>query len=89
MLFTTPVTANTTLQCIEKEVGVRNLAVNHGETPRVRGLDKSGQLLEIYANEETGSWTLTVTTQRNTICEVSHGEYFTLVRELFKEGELN
>jgi len=34
------------------------LKQQHGETPVVRGISESGSLMVIFANEETGEWTL-------------------------------
>lgn len=45
------------------------------------GVAASANLVEVFASEETGSWTITVTTRNGPTCIVASGQSFELLRE--------
>ena len=63
-------------QCAERSLIVERLAEEYGESRQSLGLTGSGQLLEVFASPETGTWTITVTTANGLACLVAAGEAF-------------
>ena len=49
-----------------------------GEHLAAGGLTTAGRLLQVYANREKGTWTVTVTTPDGVSCLVSSGEAFAI-----------
>ena len=47
--------------CAERTTIVERLAAEYGETRQAIGLASASQVVEIFASDETGSWTITVT----------------------------
>lgn len=52
------------------------LAKRYGEVQRSMGLVQDNTVMELYANEKTGTWTLTVTVQEGMTCFVAAGTDF-------------
>jgi hypothetical protein len=48
-------------KCQERMKLLYELANKYLEAPIFRGLDKDGQMLEVFANPKTGTWTVTRT----------------------------
>lgn len=64
--------------CGPRERIVAQLTDRHGETRRAVGLQQNMQVMELYANDETGSWTIIVAMPTGVACLVSAGEEFHL-----------
>lgn len=62
--------------CIPRDAAVDTLANRCGESPVVGGLSERGVFLEVWANEETGSWTAVITTPDGVSCLVDAGDDF-------------
>ncbi len=62
--------------CGPRERIVAQLADKHGETRRAVGLQQNMQVMETYANSETGSWTIIVAMPTGVACLVAAGEAF-------------
>lgn len=78
--FFSPVNAQQ-LRCNQQTEVEDRLTGNYGETRKSYGLSEiQGQffLVETWANEETGTWTITVTGPNKITCLVSQGSNFTL-----------
>lgn len=76
-------------QCAPYELLVAGLARNYGENRRVAGLaGVEGRLLfEVYANDETSTWTAITVTPEGTACLLASGDMFSDVpSELPKAG---
>lgn len=61
--------------------GDRNRIVDHlqsrfGESVRSTGLAGPNRIVEVFASDETGSWTITVTSANGTTCLMASGQYF-------------
>ena len=68
--------------CAPHDVVMINLAERYGETRQGMGLvSPSSNVMEIWANLETGSWTLTATTAGGPTCLVASGEGYQVVNE--------
>jgi hypothetical protein len=66
-------------QCNQRAAVMAHLAEKYGETPRAAGLAANSTVMELLANDETGSWTITVTTPDGTTCLIASGMNFEAV----------
>ncbi len=70
----TPVAeAQTRSACADRTQVVARLAEKYGETLQSMGLQQSDAIMEIYASEETGTWTILVTRPDGQACLVAAG----------------
>lgn len=60
--------------CAPRDQVVALLTESYGETPRGMGLTSGDGILEIYASEETGSWSALVTSPDGNACLVAAGQ---------------
>lgn len=67
--------------CAPRETVVEQLAADYGESRRSIGLAARGSVIEIFASQETGTWTITVTDTRGIACLVAAGQAFEAVDE--------
>jgi hypothetical protein len=65
-------------QCAPAEAVHEGLSRNYGETPQATGEAADGAVMALYANEETGTWTLLVVTVGQA-CLVASGGGFVRV----------
>ena len=70
-----PVQAGTPA-CAERTSIVESLAAKYGETRQAIGLASASQIVEIFASEETGSWTIIVTRADGMTCLIAAGQHF-------------
>ena len=75
-----PGTALATQQCGERDLVVNKLAATYGESRRGYGLAANQTLMEVYASDETGSWTITVTMPNGTTCMIASGQHYEAVK---------
>lgn len=68
--------AQQTRNCGPREVVVTRLAEGYGETRQSMGLGANNAVVEVFASEETGTWTITVTTANGLTCLVASGQAF-------------
>lgn len=54
------------------------LAAQYGEARQAIGLGANNMVFEIYASDETGSWTITATTPGGPTCLMAAGQAFQL-----------
>lgn len=62
--------------CADRTTIVDRLAEGYGETRQAIGLASSSQIVEVFASEETGTWTITVTRPDGTTCLMAAGKHF-------------
>ena len=55
---------------------VNRLADGYGETRRSRGLASPTQAVEMFANDDTGTWTLLTSTPTGRACVVGSGRFY-------------
>lgn len=67
-------------QCGAREALVAVLADRYGETRRALGLAQNA-VMELFASEETGTWTIAVTTPDGRMCLVAAGEGYQPIAE--------
>lgn len=78
--------AQQALPCGPRDVIVELLAERWGETRKSVALDTNGAMVEIFASEETRTWTLAVSNPGGVTCIVLTGHAWEAVKE--PEGEL-
>ncbi|MEL7256866.1 MAG: hypothetical protein AAFN80_03365 [Pseudomonadota bacterium] len=62
--------------CAPREMVVENLAAKYGESRQSMGLGANNAVVEVFASEETGTWTITVTSVHGITCMVASGQAF-------------
>ncbi|EEE38117.1 hypothetical protein RKLH11_1958 [Rhodobacteraceae bacterium KLH11] len=68
-------------QCARRADVVQRLAEVYGETRRSIGIARQGAVMEMFASEATGSWTITVTLPEGLTCLVASGHTFEALTE--------
>ncbi len=72
---TNPASAQNML-CGQREMVVNELTGRYGEQVRGMGLAHQNRIVEVYVSEETGTWTITVTSPNGTTCLMAAGQHF-------------
>lgn len=67
--------------CAERERVVERLSDTYGESRQSIGLAANNQVMEVFANLESGSWTVTVTLPSGITCLIASGMAFEDVEE--------
>lgn len=62
--------------CGERKAIVAQLERKYGETRRSIGLQQGRGVVEVYASDKTGSWTILVTNTEGKSCLMAAGEAF-------------
>ncbi|SEM46444.1 hypothetical protein SAMN04488077_10517 [Roseovarius tolerans] len=62
--------------CAPREVVVDRLATAYGETRQSMGLGAQGAVMEVFASQTSGSWTITVTLPDGLTCLIASGRVF-------------
>ncbi len=60
--------------CGPREALVERLSTTFGETRRGIGLGRGDKVVEVFASDATGSWTITVTMPDGRMCLVASGQ---------------
>lgn len=68
--------AEAQMVCGKRDNIVSQLEKKYGETRRSVGLQQGRGVVEVFASNETGSWTILVTDTRGTSCLMAAGEAF-------------
>ena len=80
-VMTTAVSAQQTRNCGPRELVVNRLAEGYGETRQSMGLGANNAVIEVFASDESGTWTITVTTPNGMTCLVASGQAFEALAE--------
>ncbi|MGR3714965.1 MAG: hypothetical protein ACU0A6_17800 [Shimia sp.] len=67
--------------CAARTDVIARLADRYGETRQALGLAQQGAVIEIFASDTTGTWTITVTAPNGTSCLVASGQAFERLSE--------
>ena len=74
--------------CADHATLQERLAETWGESRRSIGLGSDGAVMEVFASEDTGTWTIAVTRPGGPTCIVAAGEHFeALAEDLPPPGE--
>jgi hypothetical protein len=68
-------------QCGPREMVLQSLADRYSETRRSLGLAGPTQMMELFANDATGTWTITLTMPDGVTCMVASGQGFQTLDE--------
>ncbi len=68
--------------CAPREMVVDRLASKYGETRQSMGLGANNAVVEVYASETSGSWTIIVTSASGLTCLVASGQAFEELAEV-------
>jgi hypothetical protein len=64
--------------CASIDQVVKRLGSEFGEHLSAAGLGSQGQMMAIYSNPESGTWTITVTTPDRVSCVIATGKGFAI-----------
>lgn len=67
--------------CAPREMVVDRLASVYGETRQSMGLGANNAVVEVFASDSSGSWTITVTSANGVTCLVASGQHFENLNE--------
>jgi len=73
-----PVSANPGVRCAAHNDVVERLSQIYGERRQAIGLATGSSVMEVYASDESGSWSITVTQPGGPTCLVASGQGFRL-----------
>lgn len=76
LLTGTALAQSATQPCAERDKVVQRLTSNYGETVQSMGLGANNGVMEVFASEETGTWTITVTMPNGQTCLIASGQAF-------------
>jgi len=68
-------------KCAPRDAVIERLAGTYGETRQSIGLGEQGMMIETFASENTGTWTITVTNPNGQTCLVASGRSFEQLAE--------
>lgn len=85
-----PVTAQQAPQCAPNDKVVEFLLEKYGEKREMMAIRANGQLLEVFANLETGTYTVLSSTPEGLSCKIDDGEgYIEFTNLPIPKGEMN
>lgn len=67
--------------CAPRQMVLDQLAQKYGEARRGIGLVQQGSVMEVFASDETGTWTITVTLPNGMTCMVASGQSYEALAE--------
>ncbi len=70
------VAAQQSRNCAPRDRVVERLATGYGETRQSIGLGAQGAVVEVFASDDTGTWTITVTMPNGMTCLIASGQSF-------------
>lgn len=73
--------------CAPRDTVLRKLADTYGETRQSIGLNGDNALIEVFASDETGSWTITITSGAGLTCLIASGQSFETLAEPLPSAE--
>ncbi len=68
--------------CATRDLVVERLAQQYGESRQSIGLGSQGSMVEVFASEESGSWTITVTMPNGSTCLMATGQAYEKLAEV-------
>lgn len=80
-LFAVPTMAQNLQHCAPRGQVVARLADKYGESRQAVGLGSNNAVMEVFANIDGGSWTITVTMANGMTCLVASGQAYEALAE--------
>lgn len=81
------VSAQQSRNCAPRAMVVERLADKYGESRQSIGIGAQGAVVEVFASQDTGSWTITVTSTNGMTCLVASGQSFETLAEALPTKE--
>ncbi|MGC1487338.1 MAG: hypothetical protein WA784_06070 [Albidovulum sp.] len=72
----------TSQRCAARDAVLARLAETYGETRRSLGVAANSAVVEVFASDQTGTWTITVTAPNGITCLVASGDSFETMVEM-------
>ena len=79
--------AQSARNCADRERVVTRLAESYGEVRQSIGLGTNNSIVEVFASNETGTWTITVTSPSGITCLVATGQAFEMTRDVLEPAK--
>jgi len=76
LLLSLPTFAAAANACAPREIVLDRLSATYGETRQSIGLGTNNQMIEVFASDATGTWTITMTQASGMTCLVASGQAF-------------
>ena len=76
-----PGAAQSAQNCAPRETVVSRLAETYGETRQSIGLGANNAVVEVFASEDSGTWSITVTMPNGLTCLVASGQAYEALAE--------
>ncbi|MTI03066.1 hypothetical protein [Roseibium sp. RKSG952] len=68
--------------CAPRDEVIKRLTETYGETRQGIGIARRGAVMEVYASDQSGSWTITVTLPDGMTCLVASGQAYEAMAEV-------
>ena len=81
VLAASQVSAQQSRNCAPRETVIERLADAYGESRQSIGLGANNAVVEVFASNDTGTWTITVTSPTGITCLVASGQSFETLAE--------
>ncbi|WP_138467348.1 hypothetical protein [Poseidonocella sp. HB161398] len=62
--------------CADRDDVLQRLSKSYGETRQSIGIGANNSLVEVFASDETGTWTITVTMPDGMTCLIASGQAY-------------
>lgn len=76
-----PAQAQQRNMCADRELVIKRLTGDFGETRKSMGLAANNGIVEVHSSDSTGTWTITVTHPNGMTCLLAAGQSFEEVEE--------
>ncbi|WP_282120109.1 hypothetical protein [Ruegeria atlantica] len=67
--------------CAPRDEVIKRLTETYGETRQGIGIARQGAVMELYASDQSGSWTITVTLPDGMTCLVASGQAYEMIAD--------
>ena len=65
-----------TSHCTDRDTLLSAITAKYGETRRSIAMGQNSSVVEVFASDDTGTWTITVTTPAGMMCMVASGQAY-------------
>ena len=90
LLLSSQLAFSQSANCAKRDAIVSRLASKYGKTRQSMGLAANNTVIEVFASDETGTWTITATTLDGLTCLVASGQaYEELAERLISDSEVD
>lgn len=69
----------TPMACADREYIMSIASGEHGQSQRAIGLAANGAAMEVFVNDENGTWMIALTPEIGALCVIADGKHFRMV----------